>query len=144
MSGITIKSKIHFHRGRRSKKQLRSGEDPKPVPSRVPRVTKLMALAIRFDQLVRDGVVTDYAELARLGHVTRARMTQIINLLHLAPDIQEAILFLPPAGHGRDPITERDLRPIVAVLDWRKQRRTWARHIKALPGSVLDHARSNP
>ena len=52
-------------------------------------------------------------------------MTQITNLLNLAPDIQEAILFLPPVEHGRDPITERDLRPIVAVLDWWKQRRRW-------------------
>jgi len=85
-----------------------------------------MALAIRFEQVVRDGVVADYAELARLGHVTRARMTQIMNLLNLAPDLQEAILGLPPVEHGRDPITERDLRVIVAVLDWRKQRQMWS------------------
>jgi len=84
-----------------------------------------MALAIRFDQLTRDGVVADQAELARLGHVTRARLTQIMNLLHLAPDIQEAILFLPPVDHGRDPITERDLRRVTPILDWRKQRGVW-------------------
>ena len=71
------------------------------MPGRVPRVAKLMALAIRFEQLVADGVVGDYAELSRLGHVTRARMTQIMNLLHLAPDIQEAILFLPRVESGR-------------------------------------------
>ncbi len=51
-------------------------------------------------ELIREGVVTDYAELARLGHVTRARVTQIMNLLHLAPDIQETLLFLP-AGRAR-------------------------------------------
>ena len=90
------------------------------------RVAKLMALAIRFDGLVRDGIVADFADLARLGHVTRARITQIMNLLHLAPDIQEAILLLPKVESGRDPITERDLRSIVAVSDWRKQRKTWA------------------
>jgi len=84
-----------------------------------------MALAIRFDQLIRDGVVADYAELARLGHVTRARMTQIMNLLNLAPEIQEAILFLPPVECGKDPITERDVRPIVAVANWKKQRALW-------------------
>ena len=89
MSGITVKSKVHFARGRRTRKEIRRGEE-KPVPvGRVPRITRLMALAIRFEQLVRGGVVADYAELARLGHVTRARMTQITNLLHLAPDIQE-------------------------------------------------------
>jgi hypothetical protein len=90
-------------------------------------VAKLMALAIRFEQLVADGVVADYAELSQLGHVTRARMTQIMNLLHLAPDIQESILFLPRVEAGRDPVTERDLHPITAVTDWRKQRRMWAR-----------------
>jgi hypothetical protein len=84
-----------------------------------------MALAIRFDGLIRDGVVTDQAELARLGHVTRARLTQIMNLLNLAPDIQEEVLFLPPTEKGRDPITERDGRPIAAERNWRKQRRMW-------------------
>jgi len=90
-------------------------------------VAKLMALAIRFEQLVRDGVVADYAELARLGHVTRARMTQIMNLLNLAPDIQEAILFLPRVERGKDPVTERDLRALVAEVDWGRQREAWER-----------------
>jgi len=57
--------------------------------------------------------------------VTRARVTQIMNLMHLAPDIQESVLFLPRVEQGRDQITERDLRPIAAIVDWRKQRRTW-------------------
>ncbi|MGI6419468.1 MAG: hypothetical protein ACOX1P_27835 [Thermoguttaceae bacterium] len=85
-----------------------------------------MALAIRFDKLVRDGEVADYADLARLGYVTRARVTQIMNLLNLAPDIQEAILLLPPVADGRDRITERQLRPIAAKADRVKQRKLWA------------------
>ena len=93
---ITIEHKVHFGNGRRSRKELRQGDPPPEAPhGRVPRVTKLMALAIRLDGLIRDGVVTDQAELARLGRVSRARLTQIMNLLWLAPDIQEAILFLP-------------------------------------------------
>ena len=52
-------------------------------------------------------------------------MTQIMNLLLLAPDIQEDILFLPRTKQGRDPIRERHLRPIVTILDWRKQRKMW-------------------
>lgn len=63
-----------------------------------------MALAIRRDQLIFDGEVTDQAELARLGHVTRARLTQIMNLLCLAPDLQEQILFLPVTERGRDAV----------------------------------------
>ena len=80
-------------------------------------LSRLMALAIWLDRMIRDGVVTDQAELARPGHVSRARLTQIMNLMNLAPDIQEAILHLPKVREGRDPVTERDLRAIVAVVD---------------------------
>jgi hypothetical protein len=71
--------------------------------------------------------VADYAELARLGHVTRARISQIMNLLNLAPDIQETILFLSRVESGRDLVTERELRPLAALPDWRKQRKLWTR-----------------
>lgn len=84
-----------------------------------------MALAIRFDRLIRDGVVADQAELARLGHVTRARMTQIMNLLNLAPDIQEELLFLGPVIQGRDLAWERRIRPIASLPDWQLQRQMW-------------------
>ncbi len=105
---------------------MREGKAP-VVCERVPRVAKLMALAIRFDGLIRDRVVKDQAELAKLGHVTRARLTQIMAFLNLAPDIQEAILTLGTTESGRDSVTERDLRPIAAELDWGKQREIWAR-----------------
>jgi hypothetical protein len=91
-------------------------------------------LAIRFDQLIRDGVVADQAELARVGHVSRARLTQIMNLLNLAPDIQEEILHLPKFERGRDPVSERALRPIAAVVDWREQRRMWRDVMHRLAG----------
>jgi len=44
-------------------------------------------------------------------------------LLYLTPDIQEEELFLPVVASGRDPVTERDLRPIVAEVDCGRQRR---------------------
>ena len=84
-----------------------------------------MALALRLDELVRTGQVASYSALAALGHVTRARICQIMNLIHLAPDLQEALLFLPPTQRGRDPIILADLMPIAAACDWRKQRRLW-------------------
>ena len=62
---------------------------------------------------------------ARLGQVTRARMTQIMNLLQLAPDIQEELLFLPRIERGDALVHERQLRPIAAVPDWQKQRKMW-------------------
>jgi hypothetical protein len=92
----------------------------------IPRVAKLLALAIRFERLVKRGDIQDYADLARLGYVTRARITQIMNLLNLAPDIQEDILFLPNTMKGRDPILEKDMRPVAAVPHWSRQRKMWA------------------
>ena len=93
-----------------------SGEAAGPSISRIAR---LMALAIRFAGLLRNETILDYAELARLGRVTRARMTQIMKLLHLAPDIQEELLFLPRL----EGLNERNLRPITSRIDWDEQRR---------------------
>lgn len=100
----------------------------------VPRVARLVALALKLDGMVRRGEVRDYAELARLGRVTRARLTQLMNLTLLAPEIIEQILHLPPVTHGRDPVGERDLRPIAAEADWRVQRRRW-RELNSRPDS---------
>lgn len=107
-------------RGRRPVEKEEAGHTGK-----LPRITRLMALAIKFDGLIRDGVVRDYADLARLGHVTRARMTQVMNMLNLAPDIQQEILFLPQTTTGRDPISERALRRVTAVVRWDRQRKVW-------------------
>ena len=120
---VTYKRDFHVSRHQKGRKRMESGELA-TVGHGAPRVAKLLALAIRFDQLVSDGVVANYAELARLGRVSRARVTQIANLLNLAPDIQEEILFLK-SKEGREPITERELRPIATESDWRKQRRMW-------------------
>ena len=70
-------------------------------------------------------MATERAEQPRLGHGTRARLTQIMNLRCLAPDIQEQILFLPPTERGRDTVTEKQLRPIAAIVSWKEQRRMW-------------------
>ena len=83
-----------------------------------------MALAIKFEEMIARGEVRDYADLARLGYVTRARVTQIMNLLHLAPDIQEELLF--ENGIGRNEPVERELRTMMHQVDWAAQRRSWA------------------
>jgi hypothetical protein len=123
----TIEVPVHFQRGGRgSRKEMHQGVEAAPLPpGRVPRVARLMALALRMEELVRTGQVSSYTTLASLGHVTRARISQIVCLLHLAPDIQEALLFLPPTVRGRDPLLLSDLMPIAAAFDWRKQRRLW-------------------
>ena len=104
----------------------KTGDKPVVVNTgKLPRITRLMALAIKFEGLIKEGAVRDYADLARLGHVTRARMTQIMNLLNLAPDIQEEIMFLPKTITGRDPVSERNLRRITAIVRWDRQRKAW-------------------
>jgi hypothetical protein len=125
---LTIECDVHFHlKGRGSRKVLETGPKPfRPAETgRVPRVARLMALAIRCDALIHDGVIESYTEIGRLGHVTRARVSQIMNLLNLAPDIQEAILHLPRTETGRAPIILAQLQPIASTLDWRKQRNLW-------------------
>jgi hypothetical protein len=93
--------------------------------SRVPRITRLMALAIKFQAMVERGEVRDYADLARLGYVTRARITQIMNLLNLAPGIQEDILVASGSLASREAATERHIRSIVKLVLWADQTRAW-------------------
>lgn len=104
----------------------RVAPDCETADAPVPRIARLLALAIRFDELLREDTIRNYADLARLGGVTRARMTQIMKLLHLAPDIQERILF-PPVVPG---LNERNLRPVVARIDWDEQRRLFRKFTK--------------
>lgn len=86
-----------------------------------PRIPPLMALAIRFEEILRNEEVRDQSELARIAHVTQPRMTQILNLLHLAPSIQEQSLHLPRVTEGKDPVHEKMLRAIAAEVDWGRQ-----------------------
>ncbi len=118
------------HRGR-VKRALEPNPEKRNVEAgNMPRISRLMALAIRFAGLIQNSEVSDYADLARLGYVTRARITQIMSLLNLAPDIQEEILFLPRTTTGRDPIMEKDVRPVAAVPHWHRQRRMWEKLVQ--------------
>lgn len=143
-TGVTQRHSLKFireHNARRAVQQVFEEEPPATESGRVPRVTRLMALALRFEHLLELGAVRDQTELAELGHVTRARVTQIMNYLHLAPDIQEALLDLPRVQAGRDPIVDRSLREIAAEPNWAKQRRLWADLCRS---TVLSHTFPRP
>jgi hypothetical protein len=86
-----------------------------------------LALAGQIDDLVRSGTVCSYAAAARLGHVSRARMSQILSLLNLAPDLQEQLLFLQRPARGRTAPVLRQVLQVAAALDWDEQRRRWRR-----------------
>ena len=94
---------------------------------RVPRVTRLLALALKFEEMIGSGVVDNYAVLAQLGRVSRSRVSQMTNLLSLAPDIQEEILFLQVDEAKRLRISEPLVRQLSAILDWGEQRAWWRR-----------------
>ncbi len=119
-----------FHK-KRVGKHIAMVEGPPPtVPERpigrLPRITRYMALAIYYEDLIRQGHVYDYAEIATLGHVTRARVTQIMNLRLLAPSIQEQLLNLSRIISGRVEWSLRDFQSIALEQDWRKQQKRWS------------------
>jgi hypothetical protein len=100
---------------------------PQPQGS-PPRIARLVALAHKLDALVRSGAVTGYAELARLGHVSPVRLAQILVLLHLAPAIQEYLLFLSAADARF--IGESELRKIAREPRWDRQRQLFEQHLQ--------------
>ncbi|GIW90221.1 MAG: hypothetical protein KatS3mg109_0653 [Pirellulaceae bacterium] len=124
---ITVKTRVVLPRSSKGRRRMADKLSSSQTESvgRVPRVARVMALAIEFDRLLREGIVANTIELARLAQVTQPRITQVLNLLHLAPDIQEELLFLPLVTKGRDPVHEKQLRPLCAEVDWRKQRQLW-------------------
>ena len=126
----TVQCAVHFEREARGRKRIAPGADQPTAAlplGRVPRLARFLALALRLEEQLRQRVLKDCAEVARVGHVTRARVSQILTLVNLAPDIQEAILFLPRTQRGRDPVILSDVLPIATELDWKRQRRAWRR-----------------
>lgn len=66
--------------------------------------------------------ITDQAELARIGHVSRARLTQIMDLNLLSPGIQEEIILCEIWNETKETCCEHDLRGIAAEYNWKLQR----------------------
>ena len=129
--GKKLKVSYQVHVAQRGQRvRLLEGASPEPAPESepqgtIPRVSRLLALAHHIQELLDTGQVKDLAEVARRGRVTRARVTQIMNLLLLAPDIQEEILFLPRTTQGSDNVTERAVRKVLREMPFTTQRQTW-------------------
>ena len=124
--GMSVQVEVSLPERQRARKvphQARqSPVAPRPTPPRIPRITRLMALAIKFQDMVDRGEVRDYADFARLGYITRARVSQIMNLTLLAPDIQAEILFEPFWS-----LREKHLRDIASEVNWSEQRGRYSR-----------------
>jgi len=125
---ITVVCPVSFRRmesGRKRIQPKRAQAAAEQERAGIPRISKLMALAIRFDWLIRTGTLENLADLARLGGVSYSRVTQIMNLLNLAPEIQEELLFLRRAPEGHDAFGEYDLRGLCSEIGWGEQREMW-------------------
>lgn len=130
---LTTNRQFHVATKRSGTKQIQSGTMPVTPAGRVPRISRLLALAHHCFRLVQSGAIINQSELAHYGQISTTRMTQIMWLDNLAPDIQEEILFLPRTTQGRDPIKEADLRPIAKTLDWKRQRQMWKQMKTTVP-----------
>jgi hypothetical protein len=128
---LTVERTFHLgsEPGRRGgyRRVVRDGPEPivppvNELPGRISRITKLMALAIRCDQLIKSGAVAGVTAMSQLAHVTQPRMTQILNMTLLAPDIQETLLHLPAIVEGKPELNEKSMRKICAEIDWARQR----------------------
>jgi hypothetical protein len=109
----------------RPEKKPASAVPPVRKSGRFPRVAQILALALQFQEMIDTGEVRGYADLARLGCVSRERISQIMILTWLAPDIQQEILMLPPTPGGRFPVCEDLLHPIARQPLWDEQRSLW-------------------
>ena len=125
-----IQAKFETHRAARGQQRIGPPQAAKrpPVP-KVLHITKLMALAIRLDHLIAIGKIKGQAQIARAGGITRARVSQILNLTNLAPDIQQAILELPPTLDSVRALQESEVRSIATQPNWSNQRKAWKRLI---------------
>jgi hypothetical protein len=117
----TVELKVHFTTGRSGRRELHIGERVEPIqlPPKPRRVATLMKVAIYLEEQLRRGVFRDYAHIARDAYITRTRVSQIMDLLLLAPDIQAAIILNDPRAARW---TERRLRALPRLPDWNDQR----------------------
>ncbi len=121
MSGATIVVRANFDRQPAGRGEAK--KNPNTGRRCSGRAIRVLALAHHIDRKIRDGELRDYAHAAEVLGMTRARVSQISAMTLLAPAIQKAIVELPATT--RDPITERQLREIVAEPLWEKQMRLW-------------------
>lgn len=113
-----------FHRKRKGCRTALSPGKASPSPPQPCRLAVTLALAHKIEQAISEGKLCDRAHAAELLGVTRARMTQNLDLLLLAPDIQEEILRME-TSNGRQPLSQARLRSLVAKQSWTEQRRLW-------------------
>lgn len=126
---ITVHKKLSITNVNKGRKKLKPKREPASEPlAQVPRISRLMALAIKYQGMLDRGEVSGITELARLCHVTQPRMSQILNLNLLAPEIQEELLFNQLFETAKPTVHEKKLRAVCAQTDWSVQRREFTQY----------------
>lgn len=137
-----VETEFRIHPSPRAGAQ-RGGQPGAPAVAggRLPRITQVLALAMQFREMIRSGDALDCADLARLGGLTRERISQMTKLLWLAPGIQLDILYLPPTPGGRFPVSEVAIRRIADRLAWPEQHEEWInlKQVKAVIVTTASH-----
>ncbi|MBE2253186.1 MAG: hypothetical protein IAE78_26880 [Myxococcus sp.] len=123
---LVLKGTLFRRQGRRVELTNTPPTPPEPrAPVRRPaKVARMLALAHHLQRLIDEGLVADRAALARKLGLTRARVTQLLDLLLLAPHIQEAVLALQ-AVDGVELFSEKSLRDVAHVGNWEHQVAVW-------------------
>ena len=121
-----LEIKFQLHQGPRINTDALDARSAAPS-GRLPRVTQILALAIKFEDMIRTGEAQGYADIARLSGLSRERVSQIARLNYLAPEIQVELLYVPPTSTGKYPLSEVVVRKIANILSWEGQRLAWTR-----------------
>jgi hypothetical protein len=124
---LSIEYKVNFSNGNGKQKARKPPAKPKNITRKIPRISKLLALAHHLQDLIEKGIIRDYADIARLAGLSRARVTQILNLTLLAPQIQEEIIFAAAIKPGPDYMKEHTLRMILKTSLWEEQLKIWGK-----------------
>lgn len=129
----TISIDVHLKPGKCGHRKIRKGKRPShSKPTRIPRISRLMALAIKYEQLTTNGAINNQDALAQLAGVDRSQISRILRLRLLSPCIQEQLLSLPDAEEGNDSIPWKDIRPITRIHSWDEQ---WKQFESLLPSN---------
>lgn len=126
-NGFEVKVQLHHavRQINRAPDTIAPAADPATKRGRLPRITQVLAMALQFQEMIDWGEIRRHSDVARLGCVSRERISQLMVLTWLAPDIQDAILRLPQVPGGRYPVSEGALRKMARLPSWEDQRAQW-------------------
>jgi len=93
----------------------------KKLPGKVPTVSRMMALAIFYERLIRNGKIKSVSEIGRLEGVSQQRVSQVMSLLWLSPKLQDRLLFLPKQTAPNQFVTAEKAIQIGKEIDFERQ-----------------------